>query len=75
MVALQVQGFCWIFAIFLAPIIPRIGFYGLKYKAFSIIQCTLNNSPQIICGEFLQQQQPQPYSFPYQPPAEGRAVG
>ena len=41
MVALQVQGFCWIFAIFLAPIIPQIGFYGLKYKAFSITQCTL----------------------------------
>ena len=41
MVALRVQGFCWIFAIFPAPIIPRIGFYRLKYKAFSIIQCTL----------------------------------
>ena len=41
MVALQVQGFCWILVIFLAPIIPRIGLYGLKYKAFSIIQCTL----------------------------------
>ena len=41
MVALQVQGFCLILAIFPAPIIPRIGFYGLKYKAFSIIQDTL----------------------------------
>ena len=41
MVALQVQGFCGIFAVFLAPIIPQIGLYGLKYKAFSIIQCTL----------------------------------
>ena len=38
------QGFCWIFVIFLAPIIPRIGFYGLKYKAFSIIQCTLSTT-------------------------------
>ena len=44
MVALQVQGFCWIFAIFPAPIIPQIGLYGLKYKAFSIIQCTLSKS-------------------------------
>ena len=42
MVALQVQGFCLILAIFPAPIIPRIGFYGLKYKAFSIIQDTLS---------------------------------
>ena len=41
MVALQVQGFCWIFASSLAPIIPQIGLYGLKYKAFSFIQCTL----------------------------------
>lgn len=39
----QVQGFCWVLVIFLAPIMPRIGFYGLKYKAFSIIQRTLNN--------------------------------
>ena len=30
-------------AIFLAPIIPRMGFYGLKHKAFSIIQDTLRN--------------------------------
>ena len=44
MVALQVQGFCLILAIFPAPIIPRIGFYGLKYKAFSIIQDTLLRS-------------------------------
>ena len=35
------QGFCWILAIFLAPIIPRIGLYRLKYKAFFIIQDTL----------------------------------
>ena len=35
------QGFCLIPAIFLAPIIPRMGFYGLKHKAFSIIQDTL----------------------------------
>ena len=33
--------FCWIFAIFPAPIIPQIGRYELKYKAFSFIQCTL----------------------------------
>ena len=32
-----------IFAFFLAPIIPRMGFYGLKHKAFSIIQDTLYN--------------------------------
>ena len=38
---LQVQGFCLILAFFLAPIIPRMGFYGLKHKAFSIIQDTL----------------------------------
>ena len=44
MVALQVQGFCLILAIFPAPIIPRIGFYGLKYKAFSIIQDTLTTT-------------------------------
>jgi len=36
-----VQGFCWIFASSLAPIVPQIGLYGLKYKAFSIIQDTL----------------------------------
>lgn len=24
----QVQGFCWVLVIFLAPIMPRIGFYG-----------------------------------------------
>ena len=35
------QGFCWIFASSFAPIIPRIGLYELKYKDFSIIQCTL----------------------------------
>lgn len=35
------QGLCWIFASSLAPIIPRIGLYGLKYKDLSIIQCTL----------------------------------
>ena len=35
------QGFCWIFASSLAPIIPQIGLYGLKYKAFSFIQCAL----------------------------------
>ena len=46
MVALQVQGFYWILVIFLAPIIPRIGLYGLKYKAFSIIQCTLIKNPK-----------------------------
>jgi len=39
-----VQGFCWILAIFLAPIIPRIGLYRLKYKAFFIIQDTLHTS-------------------------------
>ena len=37
----KVQGFCLIPAFFLAPIIPRMGFYGLKHKAFSIIQDTL----------------------------------
>ena len=36
------QGFCLILAFFLAPIIPRMGFYSLKHKAFSIIQDTLN---------------------------------
>ena len=40
---LQAQGFCPIFAVFLAPIIPRMGFYGLKHKASSIIQDTLTN--------------------------------
>jgi hypothetical protein len=39
-----VQGFCLILAFFLAPIIPRMGFYGLKHKAFSIIQDTLSNN-------------------------------
>ena len=38
---LQVQGFYLIPAVFLAPIIPQMGFYGLKHKAFSIIQDTL----------------------------------
>ena len=38
------QGFCWIFASSLAPIVPQIGLYGLKYKAFSIIQCTLSTT-------------------------------
>ena len=45
------QGFCWIFASSLAPIIPRIGLYGLKYKDFSIIQCTLVKCPD--CDSFL----------------------
>ena len=38
------QGFYLFPAIFLAPIIPRMGFYGLKHKAFSIIQDTLIGS-------------------------------
>ena len=33
-ITLQVQGFCWIFVSSIAPIIPRIGFYGLEYKVF-----------------------------------------
>ena len=45
------QGFCLILAIFPAPIIPRIGFYGLKYKAFSIIQDTLNKVYTLNGGE------------------------
>ena len=41
------QGFYLIPAIFLAPIIPRMGFYGLKHKAFSIIQDTLIMSTEL----------------------------
>ena len=36
------QGFYLFPAVFLAPIIPRMGFHGLKHKAFSIIQDTLS---------------------------------
>ena len=36
------QGFFLIPAVSLAPIIPQMGFYGLEYKAFSIVQDTLN---------------------------------
>ena len=50
LVALQVQDFCWIFASSLAPIMPQIGLYGLKYKAFSIIQCTLLYTPKRYSG-------------------------
>ena len=32
------QGFYLLPAIFLAPIIPRMGFYGLKHKAFLLFR-------------------------------------
>ena len=49
MVALQVQGFCWILVIFLAPIIPRIGLYGLKYKAFLLFSVHYANETLFCC--------------------------
>ena len=42
------QGFYLFPAIFLAPIIPRMSFHGLKHKAFSIIQDTLFIIPGIV---------------------------
>lgn len=35
------QSFCLIFAVSFALIVPQIGFYVLKYKAFPIVQDTL----------------------------------
>ena len=46
------QGFYLFPAIFLAPIIPRMSFHGLKHKAFSIIQDTLYKVTDISAEEF-----------------------